>query len=208
MKISKKVRLALRNMLLKTSRVATDKGELIFDEEELAVGVEVFVENTEGEETELVPAADGEYAEGNRVIVVSEGKVSEIRVSEEPEQPEATEIEVPAEDPIEEPEVEPENTVEERVAALEARLAEVLEGINERVGADGQRIVFTFTTFKCNTIYKSFEIKCCDIAILYCSVFHRYSSCALFSFLIDLSSNFILCYLYRNIINGNAFIFA
>ena len=35
MKISKKVRLALRNMLLKTSRVATDKGELIFDEEEL-----------------------------------------------------------------------------------------------------------------------------------------------------------------------------
>ena len=135
MKISKKVRLALRNMLLKTSRVATDKGELIFDEEELAVGVEVFVENTEGEETELVPAADGEYAEGNRVIVVSEGKVSEIRVSEEPEQPEATEIEVPAEDPIEEPEAEPETTVEERVAALEARLAEVLEGINEILSA-------------------------------------------------------------------------
>ncbi len=132
MKINKKVRLALRSMLLKTSRIATDKGELIFDEEELAVGVEVYVEQTEGEETELVPAPDGEYVMGEKTIVVAEGKVSEIRVPEEPE-PEQVEADVdePAEEPIDEPEVEEEASLEDRVAALEARLEEVLGGINE-----------------------------------------------------------------------------
>lgn len=134
MKINKKVRLALRTMLLKTSRIPTDKGELIFDEEEIAVGVEVYVEQTEGEETELVPAADGEYLWEGKTIVVSEGKVSEVRVPEEPEQePEQVEAEVdePAEEPIDEPQVEEEASIEDRVAALEARLEEVLGGINE-----------------------------------------------------------------------------
>lgn len=134
MKINKKVRLALRSMLLKTSRVATDKGELIFDEEELAVGVEVFVEQTEGEETEIVAAPDGEYVADGQTIVVSEGKVSEIRVAEEPEQVEA-DVDEPAEEPIEEPQVEEEASIEDRVAALEARLEEVLGGINEILAA-------------------------------------------------------------------------
>lgn len=134
MKINKKVRLALRNMLLKTSRIATDKGELIFDEEEIAVGVEVFVERTEGEDTEMVAAEDGEYLWEGKTIVVSEGKVSEIRVPEEPEQVEA-EIDEPAEEPIDEPEVEEEASIEDRVAALEARLAEVLDGLNEILAA-------------------------------------------------------------------------
>lgn len=134
MKINKKVRLALRSMLLKTSRVATDKGELIFDEEELAVGVEVFVEQTEGEETEIVAAPDGEYVAEGRTIVVSEGKVSEIRVVEEPESTE-TDVDEPAEEPIEEPQVEEEVSIEDRVAALEARLEEVLGGINEILAA-------------------------------------------------------------------------
>lgn len=136
MKFNKKVRLALRSMLLKTSRISTDKGDLIFDEEELAEGIEVFVEKIEGEETELVPAEDGEYAYEEKIIVVSEGKVTEIRekVSEEPEQ---AEVEVPAEDPIEEPEPAENNEVslEQRVEALENRLAEVLDGINEILSA-------------------------------------------------------------------------
>lgn len=134
MKFNKKVRLALRTMLLKTSRVSTDKGELIFDEEELAVGVEVFVEQTNGEDTELVPAEDGEYAQEDRIIVVSEGKVSEIRdkVSEEPEQ---TEVEVPVEEPVDEPEVIEERSLEDRVEALENSLAEALEGLNEILSA-------------------------------------------------------------------------
>ena len=137
MKINKKVRLALRSMLLKTSRVATDKGELIFDEEELAVGVEVFVEQTEGEETEIVAAPDGEYQWEDKVIVVSEGRVSEIRVPEEPEPEQVeTDVDEPAEDPIDEPaEEEDEMSLEDRVAALEARLEEVLGGINEILAA-------------------------------------------------------------------------
>lgn len=136
MKINKKVRLALRSMLLKTSRVSTDKGDLIYDEETLEVGTEVFVEQAEGEDTELVPAADGEYVEGNRTIVVAEGKVTEIRVSEEPEQETETDVDEPAADPIEEPEAPAEEvSIEDRVAALEGRLEEVLGALNEVLSA-------------------------------------------------------------------------
>lgn len=123
-------------MLLKTSRVATDKGDLIYDEENLEVGVEVYVEQTEGEETELVPAPDGEYQMGEQTIVVSEGKVSEIRVPAEPEPEQVeTDVDEPAEEPIDEPEQEEEASIEDRVAALEARLEEVLGGINEILAA-------------------------------------------------------------------------
>lgn len=61
------------------AEVPTNNGTLIC-EGDLSVGVEVFVENAEGER---VPAGDGEYtAEDGRVIVVAEGKVSEIREAE------------------------------------------------------------------------------------------------------------------------------
>ena len=59
----------------------TDKGDLIWEgEEDLAAGDEVFTEDEEGNRT---PAADGEYrTEDGKVIVVVDGKVSEIRDDE------------------------------------------------------------------------------------------------------------------------------
>ena len=76
-------------------RVATDKGELVWEgEDDLAAGMEVFVENEEGR----TPAPDGEYTiEDGKVIVVVEGKVSEIRdpraeVAPEPATDEAEEL--------------------------------------------------------------------------------------------------------------------
>ena len=76
-------------------RVATDKGELVWEgEDDLAAGMEVFVENEEGR----TPAPDGEYTiEDGKVIVVVEGKVSEIRdpraeVAPEPAPDEAEEL--------------------------------------------------------------------------------------------------------------------
>ena len=58
-------------------RVSTDKGELLWEgDEDLAAGKEVYIEGEEGR----VPAPDGEYAtEDGKVIVVVEGKVSEIQ---------------------------------------------------------------------------------------------------------------------------------
>lgn len=60
---------------------STDKGTLLWEgEEDLAAGDEVFTEDEEGNRT---PAADGEYrTEDGKVIVVVDGKVSEIRDDE------------------------------------------------------------------------------------------------------------------------------
>ena len=62
---------------IEMGRVATDKGELLWEgEEDLAEGKEVFIETEEGR----APAPDGEYTiEDGKVIVVVEGKVAEIR---------------------------------------------------------------------------------------------------------------------------------
>jgi len=72
----------------KMGRVATDGGELVWEgEDDLAAGTPVFVEGEEG----LVPAPDGEYkTEDQKVIVVADGVVAEIRdpeaeVAPEPE---------------------------------------------------------------------------------------------------------------------------
>lgn len=113
--------------LMKFGQVETDKGILYFEPEEIAVDVEVFV----GDE-EKTPAEDGEYIWEEKTIVVKDGKVAEIREKEEekPEEVEpAAEPEVEAEEEvIEEPVVEPEEVndpYEERIAALEAKIAEM-----------------------------------------------------------------------------------
>jgi hypothetical protein len=102
---------------------------------------------------EVVPAPDGEYseAEGNRIIVVADGKVSEIRekgeelerapvsapvphanpvrdLPLEPETPVETADE-PQADPADENDEEEAEAIEDRVARLEARLAEFTEGL-------------------------------------------------------------------------------
>ena len=60
---------------------ATDKGNLLWEgEEDLKAGDEVFTEDEEGNR---IPAADGDYkTEDGKVIVVVDGKVSEIRDDE------------------------------------------------------------------------------------------------------------------------------
>lgn len=71
--------------------VKTDKAILVYDSEELVVGVEVFVEDEEGNRT---PAPDGEYVtEDNEKIVVAEGKVAEIVEIEEEVEETETEVE-------------------------------------------------------------------------------------------------------------------
>lgn len=87
--------LRLAKALLSLSQTITDKGTLIA-ETEIEVGVEVFIEDENGE---MVAAQDGDYTTDDKVITVVDGKVTEIKDKEE----EVTE-------PIEEP--KPEETVE------------------------------------------------------------------------------------------------
>ena len=133
--MNKKNFIKLARLIAKFAEVTTDKGTLIYDDD-LAVGIEVTDENGE------VPA-DGEYtAEDGRIIVVAEGKVTELR---EPE-PEETvddaveevveaEEEVPAEEVAPaEPEAEPAQEPDEKdilIAELQAKVAEYETTITE-----------------------------------------------------------------------------
>ena len=87
--------LRLAKALLSLSQTITDKGTLIA-ETEIEVGVEVFIEDENGE---MIAAQDGDYTTDDKIITVVDGKVTEIKDKEE----EVTE-------PIDEP--KPEETVE------------------------------------------------------------------------------------------------
>ena len=112
----KTMRLKLAKMLQAFGEQNTDKGILMY-EGELAIDVEVFIQDEAGE---VVPAPDGEYkSEDGKVIVVSGGKVSELKEAEKPAEEAPVEQ---AEEPIEEaPKEEPQP---DKVAELEAIIAE------------------------------------------------------------------------------------
>ena len=150
MKITNALKIALKSLLsLKMGEVKTDKAVLVFDGEELVEGMEVYVLDEEGN---AVPAADGDYTvEDGKVIKVVEGRVADIvdpeaEVAEEPVA-EVAVVEVPQEllkqeenedvAPADEPkdEIVDETTVEDRVAALENRLAEFTEGLNQIINS-------------------------------------------------------------------------
>lgn len=124
--------LSLKKALLQFAEVVTDKGTLTIDGE-LAVGVDVYV----GDEV----AADGEYVlEDGRIVVVTEGKVSEIKEAEpteptEPAEPVANaEPTEPATEPTEPAYDEKQAVINEltaKVAELEAELIEKENKITE-----------------------------------------------------------------------------
>ena len=148
MKINKKVKIALRSLLMKCGAIATDKATLLFEGAEPEVGTEVFVEDENGE---INPAEDGEYVAEGVTYVVAEGKIAEIRKEDEAEPAEETPAEEPVEgeeeepqaDPIDTPEETAEETIEDRVARLEASIGELregIEGILEAVAALAGRV--------------------------------------------------------------------
>ena len=132
-----KLKNALRKLLAEFGEVETDKGILSY-EGELAVGVEVTID---GE-----MAADGEYEAEDKVIVVADGKVAEIREKEAPA--EATETPAEAQEneevvPVEEKPVaevvedvvkEQTRDLEAEIDALKAEIELLKEQIAELVG--------------------------------------------------------------------------
>lgn len=137
MKISKKVKIALRSLLMKCGAIETDKATLLYEGDVLEVGTEVFVE---GEDGEINPAEDGEYVADGKTYIVAEGKIAEIRDNEPENEPEPEENvegaeETPEETPADEPEQVETEAIEDRVERLEGAIGEIREGIESLIEA-------------------------------------------------------------------------
>lgn len=117
---------------VKCAAVKTDKAVLVHDaEDSLEVGIDVFVEDEEGNRT---PAPDGEYVTEERTkIVVADGKVKEItEIEKDGEAETETETEVNAE------EESPYLTREEAKEIYKEinELYKLVEGLMKKAGTD------------------------------------------------------------------------
>ena len=142
MKITEKLKATLRKMLsLQLGEVATKDGKKLYwsSEEDLREGLEVFVEDENGE---LIPAPNGVYeTEDGKKINVEDGVVKKIEDPEAEVAPENVEENLedvrPAEEPAEdmkddEKEDEKDDVaIEDKVAAVEAKVAEILAAFEQ-----------------------------------------------------------------------------
>ena len=108
----------LKKALLSLEEVTTEEGiVLITDDENLEVGIEVFVDGTDG----LEPAKDGEYTVKGNIVTVEGGKI--ISIVEKP-------IEQPTEEtPTEETPMEQVETVEEQPTEQPVETVETVETV-------------------------------------------------------------------------------
>ena len=140
-----KVKLTLQKLLLQFGEMSTDKGLLEYTGEELVVGAEVFIDGN--------PAPDGEYKiAGDKVIVVADGKVAEIKEpapapEPEPEPEPAPEVPVEAaeEDLVKviEPLVNEINAVKAELEAVKSRLAEIESKLQEDAAKPADEVFST-----------------------------------------------------------------
>ena len=135
-----KIKAKLAAILAQLSVVKTDNGILHYDGEELVAGMNVFIEDENGERK---AAEDGEYVtEDNKTITVKDGAVesivdpvAEVDAEDEvaPEGGEPKTEEAPIEEEPKKEELEEEPTVEEEPAkeTEEDAIAEIRKEINE-----------------------------------------------------------------------------
>ena len=131
--------LKLARLVLKFATTMVGEVEWVH-EGELAVGVEVYTEDENGE---LIPVADGEYETENMKIVVKDGKIDEItEITQEPEpepepepQPMAAEPQEPTTEPTEPQPDEKDAKITEltnKIAELETKIAVLVEEIDNK----------------------------------------------------------------------------
>lgn len=137
MKITERLKTALKRMLsLQLGEVATKDGKKLYwsSEEDLREGLEVFVDDENGE---LMPAPNGVYeTEDGKKINVEDGVVKGIEDPEAEVAPENENLAEPAADPAETQDGEEEQAaVEDRVASLEEKMAKILEGVEQMLNA-------------------------------------------------------------------------
>lgn len=98
MKLKEKFKLLMKSVFTQFGSVVSAEGQqIIWNEDgELAEGYDVYMEQeNEAGELEYVPVPDGEYRVEDKVIVVADGKVSEIKeeTTVEPEETPAAQME-------------------------------------------------------------------------------------------------------------------
>lgn len=97
MNIKNKMKLLFKSIFTQFGSVVSEEGQqIIWDQDgEIAEGYEVYMEQEdENGELQYVPVPDGEYKVEDKIIVIADGKVTEIKVDEKP-------AEEPAETPAE-----------------------------------------------------------------------------------------------------------
>ena len=157
--------------LLKYSVIKTDNGILNFDDNELLVGTNVYVEDENGEK---IIATDGEYkTEDNKIITVVNGKVEsivEVEIEDDVEPTEeVTELE---EEVVEEPtteEVVEETNVEEEVKMEDVNTAidelrkevnelyKIVDSLLKKVDEDREQADERFKKIECASVAKPAE---------------------------------------------------
>ena len=138
MKITEKLKATLRKMLsLQLGEVATKDGKKLYwsSEEDLREGLEVFVEDENGE---LIPAPNGVYeTEDSKKINVEDGVVKKIEDPEAEVAPENVEENLEDVQPEAEPAEDKKDdekedmAIEDKVAAVEAKVAEILAAFEQ-----------------------------------------------------------------------------
>lgn len=138
MKLTEKLKATLRKMLsLQLGEVAIKDGKKLYwsSEEDLREGLEVFVEDENGE---LIPAPNGVYeTEDGKKINVEDGIVKKIEDPKAEVAPENVEENLEDAQPEEEPAEDKKDdekedaAIEDRVAAVEAKVAEILAAFEQ-----------------------------------------------------------------------------
>lgn len=119
-----KIKTMLSSLLeLEMASATSDKGVIYYDGEELAEGVQVYVEDEEGNRT---PAEDGTYVVDVKILEIKDGKI----VSIEDKQEETTEEVVEAEEEVVETE-EVENPTNEGEETDTEGIVELRKEVNE-----------------------------------------------------------------------------
>lgn len=158
----------LAKMLIQFKEYITEQGKIVVSGE-LVEGTEVAIENENGE---LVPVIDGEYKLDDVIVVVVDGKVTEIKQEEvEPEPIEEPVVEEPlAEEPVEEPKQEPEpdekdlkieeleGLLKDRDAVIEELTAKIKE-LEQQLDKPVEEPIKMGKTIKENTAPKSGALK-------------------------------------------------
>ena len=121
MNIKNKMKLLFKSIFTQFGSVVSEEGQqIIWDQDgEIAEGYEVYMEQEdENGELQYVPVPDGEYKVEGKIIVIADGKVSEIRVDEKPAEESAEDPAQMAETPAA-PEAPADPTTEEVVTTDE-----------------------------------------------------------------------------------------
>ena len=130
MNIKNKMKLLFKSIFTQFGSVVSAEGQqIIWDQDgELAEGYDVYMEQEdENGELQYVPVPDGEYRVEDKVIVIADGKVSEIKeeTTVEPEEKPAEMEETPAPEASADPTTEEVVTTDEEPFDAEKAYAEL-----------------------------------------------------------------------------------